>query len=398
MTPTRWTTPADVAAAVRRRWDDGSLLRAYAGDEPFPAIDLRVRRPATSQIGDDLEAVRHWSAALDQGARGRGGQRYEVVHEVVGGRTIGRNRLPARVRVTGYQQAWALLGVQDEVADFRRILDQAGAEADVRAWAGAHPLRALAVRDEWAGLLAAYRWLDDARGSGRYLREISAPGVDTKLVERHRSLLAALLGVSGSAVPFVRGLGLAAKPETVRLRFAPGAVAGLPSLSEATVRVEELARAGLAVRRAVIVENEVTFLSVPLPRDGIVVWGKGFEVDRVGSMPWLRDSAVDYWGDLDTHGFAILHRLRAWLPQARSFLMDRDTLLMHTERWGREASPAAVRLDRLDADEAALYADLVGDRLGAAIRLEQERIDWGWVTERLPYGSVVASPATGARP
>lgn len=41
---------------------------------------------------------------------------------------------------------------------------------------------------------------------------------------------------------------------------------------------------------------------------------------------------VHYWGDLDTHGSAILDRLRAWLPQTRSFLMDRETLLDHRER------------------------------------------------------------------
>ena len=69
--------------------------------------------------------------------------------------------------------------------------------------------------------------LDRARGSGRYLREITAPGVDTKFVERHRELLARLLGVDPGAAAFVAGLGLRAKPATVRLRFDP-AVLGLP--------------------------------------------------------------------------------------------------------------------------------------------------------------------------
>ncbi|MBW0091314.1 TerD family protein, partial [Pseudonocardia sp. KRD-188] len=63
----------------------------------------------------------------------------------------------------------------------------------VRRWVTDHPLRSLRTAHEWAPLLAAYRWLDQARGSGRHLREITAPGVDTKFVERHRDLLAALL-------------------------------------------------------------------------------------------------------------------------------------------------------------------------------------------------------------
>jgi hypothetical protein len=33
--------------------------------------------------------------------------------------------------------------------------------------------------------------------------------------------------------------------------------------------------------------------------------------------------------------------------------------------------------------EHALYADLVADGLGERVRLEQERIDWGWAQQRL---------------
>ena len=156
-------------------------------------------------------------------------------------------------------------------------------------------------------------------------------------------------------------------------------------MSDLTARADELATLKIAAKFAVIVENEITFLSVPVPAEGLVLWGKGFEVDRAGSMPWLAGADIVYWGDLDTHGFAILDQLRAWLPQTRSMLMDRDTLLAHRDRWVVEASPTAARLNRLTVEEEALYHDLITDRLGRRIRLEQERIDWAWVAERLPY-------------
>jgi hypothetical protein len=56
---------------------------------------------------------------------------------------------------------------------------------------------------------------------------------------------------------------------------------------------------------------------------------------------------VVYWGDLDTHGFAILNQLCAWLPQTRSLLTDRDTPMAHRIRWVAEASPAVSQLNRL---------------------------------------------------
>ena len=88
-------------------------------------------------------------------------------------------------------------------------------------------------------------------------------------------------------------------------------------------------------------------------------------------------------GNLDTHGFAILDRLRAWLPQTRSLLMDRQTLLEHRERWGVEDRPTRAALTRLTTDEHLLYSELVTDGFGERIRLEQERINWDWAQARL---------------
>ena len=375
-----WSGVADIRARVRRRWDDGTLLRHHAAGEPLPVIEVPLRRPRAAEIGDDLGAVRDWVAALDAGRRG--GAHYELTYAAVGGRLIGRNELPARAVVGEYAQAWALLGVSAEVRAFDRILAVVAQEPVLREWVAQHPVRALQVGPAWEGVLRAYRWLTGARGSGRYLREGDAPGVDTKFIDQHRGLLAQLLGVPAPTPGFVAALGLRGKPELVRLRAHPS-LDVLGGFSEAVLRLEELVTVDVAVRTALIVENEISYLSVPVPEGGVVVWGKGFEVDRAGSLPWLQDAAVHYWGDLDTHGFAILHQLRAWLPQARSVLMDRQTLLEHRERWGQEPSPTAARLDRLTPEEAALYADLVSDRFGERLRLEQERIDWAWVQERL---------------
>jgi hypothetical protein len=380
---TSWTTPADLAGKVRRRWNDGSLLECWAAGEPFGEIDLPIRGPRAVEIGDDPVAVRQWIAALEAGSHG--GRRYELSFASIGGRHYGRNQIPTRARLTDYRQAWNLLGVAGQVAEYDRILALSAGIPTVAQWVRHHPLRALPLADEWPAVLGAFGWLDGARGSGRYLREISAPGVDTKFVERHRPVLGALLGVSSSATGFVEGLGLGTTPQSVRLRFAPGVLPVPDALSEATFRLEQLTALAVPARTAVIVENEISFLSVPVPDQGVVLWGKGFEVGRAGRLGWLADAEVHYWGDLDTHGFAILNLLRAVVPHARSFLMDRATLLAHRDRWVVEPAPTSALLAHLHPDERALYDDLVADRLGEKVRLEQERIDWAWATERLPY-------------
>lgn len=375
-----WSTPDDVATKVRRRWTSGELLSAHGRADEFAPIDLPLRGPTAGEIGADLARVQAWAERLQRGAAGR----YTLVLKPVGGRVIGRNELPARAVVTSYDAAWRLLGVEAAVAAYDAILALTAADPRAHDWALARPHAALAVGGDWPGVLSARAWLEAHRGTGLFLREISAPGVDTKFVDRHRTTLAALLDVPTGATAFLAALGLRDRPPRVRLRFEPG-FAGLPgTVSEATFRLDELSDLPVSVSQAVVVENEVTFLSAPVPAGGVVVWGEGFRVSRAGALPWLADVPVHYWGDLDTHGFAILDQLRAWLPQTVSFLMDAETLLAHRDRWGTEPTPTSAALPRLTRAEAAVYGDLVTDRHAQRLRLEQERIDWGWVLARWP--------------
>lgn len=372
-----WTELSDIAAAARRRWASGAVLKAVAAGAEFEPIDVPLRGPRAGEIGDDLSAVRDWITRLSA----YDGPRYTLTFAPIGGRVVGRNRIPTRAVIGSLDQLSALLGVDGDLRRFREILALVDSLAPVRAWVVVHPVRAVELAGDMAGLVAAYRWLDAHRGSGAYLREITAPAVDTKFAERHRAVLAAMLGVSASVGGFVEGLGLSARPRFVRLRLAPE-LRLAAGIGEMWLRADELARLPLEPRRVMLVENEVTYLAVPVPDGGAVIWGQGFAVDAAGDLPWLRDVPVNYWGDLDTHGFAILDRLRAHLPHARSVLMDEETLLQHRERWVVE-DPTSRELPRLTAAEREVYTGLVTDAWGERVRLEQERIDWQWALERL---------------
>lgn len=375
-----WTSAEDVAARVKRRWDDGSLLRSYANAEPFAPIEVPLRGPTLAQIGDDIAAARDWVVALD-GGRGND-VRYALEWKTVGGRQIGRNAVPIRAVVSSYEQAWTLLGVVATVRRFDRLLTLTAQHKPVRDWIASYPHRALSLVSEMPRLVAAYEWLDGHRHSQRYLRELSASGVDTKFAERYRSDLAGMLGVSSSPGGFLADLGLRAKPSLLRLRLSSSL--GLPvPLTEVAARTDELAQLDVQPHVALIIENEISYLSAAVPPNGVVIWGKGFDVDNAGKLQWLAGADVIYWGDIDTHGFAILDRLRAWLPSARSVLMDRETLLTHRDRWVSEDRPAKSLLTRLTADEYRLYSELVEGGLGDGVRLEQERVDWSWVEQRL---------------
>ena len=406
-----WTTAADIRAKVLRRWTDGGLTTAYLLGEPCPVIEVPIRGPAAREIGSDLAGVRQWRAALERASGG--GAAVELEFKAVGGRAVGRNELPARARVSSFDQAWRLLGVGREVAALDAIAAatrawvadggaRSGSEFDlappdaVLAWVARTGLRLIPLVDDWDRILATARWLDRHAGRRRYLRQIDIPGVDTKFIERHRAVLAGLLDVilpeariddrHSRGAGFCARYGFAEPESLIRVRCVDEFAGLPPGVSEVAWRAEELSGITVSVDHVVIVENLVTYLALPVPQQGVVIWGSGYAVGRLGRIPWIQQARrVSYAGDLDTHGFAILSMLRGQVTHVESLLMDRDTLFIHRERWGQEPAPTRARLDHLTEDEQSLYQDLVEDVYASSLRLEQERLAWPHVLAALDW-------------
>ena len=221
------------------------------------------------------------------------------------------------------------------------------------------------------------------------MREIDAPGIDTKFVETHRAILIELIDAAAAAPvvapdsrDFAQRYGFRNKPTRVRMRTLDPGTTMWSGFTDVEVRIAELAAHPPGVDRVFVVENEITCLAFPpLPRS-LLIFGGGYAVSRIAPLRWISGLDLVYWGDIDTHGFRILDRLRGVFPHARSMLMDRATLLAHESRWETEQSPVNAPLSNLTDDEAALYRDLVEDTLGPAVRLEQERVAYPLIEAR----------------
>ena len=124
-------------------------------------------------------------------------------------------------------------------------------------------------------------------------------------------------------------------------------------------------------------ENLETGLALPeLPGCGAIM-KLGNSVSALACLPWLRSARILYWGDLDTHGLAILNRARQALGDVTSVMMDEGTLLSHRPLWVEETTPHAQdSWHRLTPIEHALFDKLCGNEWGVRVRLEQERIPW----------------------
>ncbi|MFJ8916050.1 DUF3322 domain-containing protein [Amycolatopsis sp. NPDC102389] len=379
--PSDWTVPSDVLGKLRRRWDRGELLAQFAGGTRWEPLAIGLRGPSAQDTAEHFDRARAW---VEQWHRLR---HLRIEMKKVGGRAAGTNEIPGRVWVDSYEQLWAFLDVWPEVRTFTTLLEATRSRTPAIAdWMSAKPMEALRYRSEWQQLVDTALWIETHARPDMYLRQIDVPGVDTKFIERYRTVLAALLDCllpehridhTCPTSDFAGRYHFRKKPAYVRFRR----LSEPHGFSELAVRAAELAAAPPVEHTVFVVENEITYLAFPPVENAIVIFGEGYAASRLQPLEWLTCKNLVYWGDIDTHGFAILNRVRRSFDGTRSMLMDRATLLNHEGQWVSEPNPTGEHLEALLPDEASLYTDLVEDLLGKAVRLEQERISYTAIQE-----------------
>jgi hypothetical protein len=389
-----WTTRADLRLQAQKLWDKGELLRALIDPATWQPRRLKLVVPSSGELGDQIEAVRAWLADLRRVPQVR------IEWRAFTHRVLGESALPDEVWLDTPQGACALIGKTQEAQRFEALLQVIHAFDAVLAqqiwpWLIKRPLTAQDLGNDWPRLLAVLSWLQTHPRPGIYLRQVDLPGVDSKFIESQRGVLSELLdlclppeaidlhatGLNG----FCRRYGFKDKPLRIRLRVLDAALAihGLGADQDFTLTQADFGQLDWQVRRVFITENEVNFLAFPNVPSSLVVFGAGYGFDVLQGAAWLQRCEVFYWGDIDTHGFAILDQLRAHLPHTQSLLMDNATLLAHRSQWGTEPKALLRDLSRLTPDDAAVFNTLRDNRLQPGLRLEQERIGFGWLQQAL---------------
>lgn len=359
----------ELRAAARKRYDRDHRAWAGRGDDDA-LLELPLHPPTEAVALRDSAAAIAWVTTW----RGIDGVGWETRRWA----SLGAQDVPVRVTVRGPEAIAGLAGTARAWTVLQRRADVLRSR-----WPG---LVAEAIRREARMLLAleeadferfvlVLAWVEQHPLSGRYVRQLPIRGVDTKWIERHRALVRGFT----AAITGNETLGLAENPALIRLRILDPALrpAGLADLA---APVEELARLALAPTRVYVFENLESVLALPEIMGAVAVHGSGYAVGRLRAIPWLRDARIRYWGDLDSNGFAILNLIRSACCDVTSVLMDERTLEDHLDLAGHEATPNRGVFAQLTAEEQSVLARL---RRDGDVRLEQERIDWGYALARL---------------
>lgn len=357
------------------------------GEGTWP-LTVNLGIPTEKDIAEDAAAVRAWASAWQ--SRTEPG---EVVFEDRQFARLGRHRLPvslsmenagAVAKAVGESRRWEI--ARDR---YRQMVIRWPVMAQHKTLASWFDVLADYSSEDFKRLVMLLAWLEANPKSDFYLRQLPVEGLDTKWLERRTSLVADLLRSLREVIDdngdVYRLFGLRKPEHRIRLRIlCPTLRQGVGGLSDIEAPVAELAALPIVPKIVVVVENLATGLALPDLPGTVAIMRLGNAVSALEMLRWLPEKGVMYWGDIDTHGFAILDRARRVVPQLQSILMDEEMLLSHRPYWGREPSQCPdISLDVLTESERSVYNNLRANRWEVCVRLEQERLNWGAAMETL---------------
>lgn len=366
---------ADLREKARRIWErDGRGWAAGQVDSDSALINIPLHPPTERDVLSDYAGSLAWVESW----RAVDGNHLTVAWQTRHWGRVGAQAVPTRVRVEG---AFAIASVAGTSVTWKQWRGRAAelvaaldpdSGATIASAIRTH-IRVIGALDttDFHRLRDVSRWLRMNPMSGRYIRELPIRGIDSKWLERHRSMVEDLVGGAG--------LGLRQPPALVRIRFLDRALAPI-GVSDLTAPLAELHGLDIQPPSVLVVENLQTFLALPNLPGTIAVDGRGNVAPRLAAIDWVRGAHQVYWGDLDSHGLRILSQTRAAGLAVQSCLMDSDTLLAFRDLWVPEPTPFRGNLGHLTAAERATLATL---RDEGNVRLEQERIAWDFALHRL---------------
>jgi hypothetical protein len=384
-----WSTEKNLKDQVLRKWEQGDLLREQLNQLAqlqteftliFP-LRLGFKSPNSGELADRFNEVRDWIARLTAIKLLRIEWR-ELNHRI-----LGKQMFPQAIWLDSLKDALAFIGKQSEARQFTELVTSTHeAHSELVAWLQKRPLQALDLAAEWSRLLAIVSWMKQHPRPGIYLRQIDIAGVHSKFIENHKRVLSELLDLSlaqeaiqsefTGVKQFSARYGFLDKPQHIRFRSLDENLNFIAATSYADMSLDShsFGKLNLPPTRIFITENETNFLAFPPVNDAMIIFGAGYGWDALARATWLHECELYYWGDIDTHGFAILNQLRHHFPQVRSFLMDETTLLAHQNLWGTEEHQVFHTLPRLNAEEAQVFKGLQEQQWQPHVRLEQEHI------------------------
>ena len=348
---------------------------AGTADQSFP-----WRIPVNLKLSDVHSENVHSVHQLSAGAKESIGYGYSVAWDNRNSRKFGENNFPTAITIDSFSDLLELIGKQKEFRCLEnRVQSVRERLPELESWLVRNWSK-LVELDSLDALIMVSEFLIRNPRPGCFARELPLP-VPTKLIQKNKALLTEWLdillpddSIDCSCDPrnFEQRYGFRYFRKHILTRILDPELQSELRLftAELSLPPQEIANLPISNARIVMVENQVTLLTLPSITRGIAFFGMGMGITQLFDIPWIANAPITYWGDLDVQGFEILAMLRRRYPKTKSMLMDLSTLC----RFEHLATPGTGHLPDIPAELEPNEVEAFLHCREYNLRIEQEHI------------------------
>lgn len=310
---------------------------------------------------------------------------YTIEYQTVKTKRHGIQDIPTSISFQTEYDYLKYISKEKATAKFKKdITSILSSFPELKDWIYKYPIKV--IENDWESLLNVCKYFKAVPQPYLYIRELPIQ-VHTKFIENNKGIIRELLDIiiaehiNIDEKQFESRFNLKYDETLVRFRILDEAVSQqlFGGIDDISIPISEFQNIALPIHTVYIVENKMNMLTFPAQSNGIVVFGKGFGVDIMKNVEWLKTKKIYYWGDLDAHGFQILSEIRTHFKQVESFMMDRHTFDLFYE--GDKGTETNVEKDLcLTSEENEMFKYLKEYNL----RLEQEKIPHEYAKTKIP--------------
>lgn len=372
-------TPIEIKKKAANKYK--AYLQSIVEGESFnPIVIVGDKKPNEDTVKFEYELTELISCSKEKKGYG-----YTIEYQTIKTKRHGIQDIPTSISFQTEYDYLKYINEEKDTAKFKKDISSIlSSFPELKEWIYKYPIKV--IENDWESLLKVCKYFKAIPQPHLYIRELPIQ-VHTKFIENNSGIIRELLDiliadyVNIEERKFEARYNLKYDEPLVRFRLLDEAISQqlFGGIDDISLPISEFQHLSLPIHTVYVVENKINMLTFPVKRNSIVIWGHGFGVDIMKNVDWLKTKKIYYWGDLDTQGFQILSEFRTHFKQVQSFLMDRFTFDKYFE--GDKGTITIVEKDLcLTAEEKDMFEYLKAKNL----RLEQEKIPFGYITKSIP--------------
>ena len=370
-------SPQEIKIQALKWWKP--FLQSHLRNEPFfPKTIDRIGKITSSAVREKITELQNQLNELYANSKEKLGYGYIINKADVNFRRTGSHTLPQSIIFETAEDYIEFIGKKKDWNAFLKNSSLIHQQiSQLTEWVFINPLLVVENDKKWEDLLKVCKYFLGNPKPDLYIRQLPID-LHTKFIEQNEALVKSLLDyLISEHIKDVTEKQLSKRyhlrfdEPIMRIRILDNRLL-IDNLSDVGLPLSDFGKLSIECTNVLLTENKMNFLALPELLSTIAIWsGGGFMISHLKNTDWLKTKNIFYWGDLDAHGFLILHQMRSYFPQTKATMMDMNTFeLFRGEGLISGEKINSENLSTLTKTELEMFHFLKTNNY----RLEQEKI------------------------